>query len=291
MKWWWAVLVGAAALSSCGGGADPVCGNGEVEDGEQCDDGNDVNDDFCTNICVNHLPDTLDVTIQWAFNKEAGALFTTDGCIDMGARMVRVELIGPTTTELVEQCSFRQVVFLDVEPGTYTARLHVTDNMETLLTTGPIEDAFQVGATDVTREVVIGWGDWVNDYTGTFYFRLQWGGLDCSEAGVAEHLLVLEQDGAPLTGFTTDDGDRVDGTQVGACRTIAEEFPQSVAMAPWGPTKFTVIGRDSDGMEQYREVYDTFIGAGASNPEMVFDVNSLTPDAGVPDAGVPDATP
>jgi cysteine-rich repeat protein len=35
-----------------GGGGGPVCGNGVVETGEQCDDGNSVNTDSCSNICV-----------------------------------------------------------------------------------------------------------------------------------------------------------------------------------------------------------------------------------------------
>lgn len=33
------------------GGTDPICGNGVVESGEQCDDGNTNNDDSCTNVC------------------------------------------------------------------------------------------------------------------------------------------------------------------------------------------------------------------------------------------------
>jgi cysteine-rich repeat protein len=35
-----------------GGGGGPVCGNGVVETGEQCDDGNTVNTDACSNTCV-----------------------------------------------------------------------------------------------------------------------------------------------------------------------------------------------------------------------------------------------
>ena len=33
-------------------GAPPLCGNGVPEDGEECDDGNMVDDDFCRNNCV-----------------------------------------------------------------------------------------------------------------------------------------------------------------------------------------------------------------------------------------------
>jgi cysteine-rich repeat protein len=43
------------ALSACPGGNnnnDPVCGNGTVEAGEQCDDGNTVDGDGCSAICA-----------------------------------------------------------------------------------------------------------------------------------------------------------------------------------------------------------------------------------------------
>jgi cysteine-rich repeat protein len=35
------------------GNSDPVCGNGIVEEGEECDDGNNDNNDSCTNSCRN----------------------------------------------------------------------------------------------------------------------------------------------------------------------------------------------------------------------------------------------
>ncbi|MBN2094648.1 MAG: VWA domain-containing protein [Candidatus Aenigmarchaeota archaeon] len=36
----------------CVPGTEPVCGNGILEQGEECDDGNDVNDDECRNDCT-----------------------------------------------------------------------------------------------------------------------------------------------------------------------------------------------------------------------------------------------
>ena len=75
----------------------------------------------------------------------------------------------------------------------------------------------------------------------------------------------------------------------GDCRSLGEEFPQSALEVPWGPYVFTVVGLDGGGETQFEETFDTFVGAGVSNPEMDFVVDSLTPDAGVPDAGVADA--
>jgi hypothetical protein len=66
-------------------------------------------------------------------------------------------------------------------------------------------------------------------------------------------------------------------------------FPQSALEVPFGFATFTLEGRDGTGTPQFAETFDTFVGAGVSNPEIEFDVNSLTPDAGPPDASIPDA--
>lgn len=39
-----------------GDGDEPICGDGTVDMGEECDDGNDINDDECTNECTWDLP-------------------------------------------------------------------------------------------------------------------------------------------------------------------------------------------------------------------------------------------
>ena len=40
----------------------PICGNSIVELGEECDDGNEVDDDGCTNACT--LPACGDSVVQ-----------------------------------------------------------------------------------------------------------------------------------------------------------------------------------------------------------------------------------
>jgi cysteine-rich repeat protein len=49
-----AFLFGLAVL---GAGCGPVCGNGETEDEEQCDDGNNDNGDGCSEVCTVEIPD------------------------------------------------------------------------------------------------------------------------------------------------------------------------------------------------------------------------------------------
>ena len=47
----WLLPLGFLTILSAGCG-DPVCGNTEVEDGEQCDDGNQVAGDGCEVTCL-----------------------------------------------------------------------------------------------------------------------------------------------------------------------------------------------------------------------------------------------
>jgi cysteine-rich repeat protein len=47
----------------------PCCGNGQVDDGEECDDGNDVDNDFCANDCQSNQP------LVPGFSGELGPVF------------------------------------------------------------------------------------------------------------------------------------------------------------------------------------------------------------------------
>ncbi len=51
-KSWWLVCAAAALVMACPPPNNPVCGNGKVEDAEQCDDGNSAADDGCENDCT-----------------------------------------------------------------------------------------------------------------------------------------------------------------------------------------------------------------------------------------------
>jgi hypothetical protein len=291
-----AFVIGAAGavttLSVMGtgcGGSDPFCGDGDVDDGEQCDDGNDDQTDFCRN-CTVFLPATT--TVQWEFNKEAAPMFTGDSCIDLGVSRVEVQLTGPVNETMDEGCSLRQVVFSDLPAGQYVASVRALNTNGDILTDAPIEQTLSIpGSTNQEFEVVIPYDAWTGTYTGSFYFRMRWGGQDCAAATppVVDHVMTLTQGGPPLSISTTDDNP-LDGTPSGTCVSFIEEFPQSALDVPFGPARFRIVGLDNVGTPQFDHEFDTFIGAGVSNPEFEFDVNSLTPDAGVPDAGVADAS-
>jgi len=275
----------AAVLSwSCGDGG-PECGDGIVEGDEQCDDGNQVNNDSCNNACFAPSVDTTDLAIRWSFNGEAAPGFDGDTCFDIGAGMVSVELSGPAELSGEAQCGFSRVSFLDVPAGTYDVTMRVVDLDGELLTNGPVTAQVEVADEDVMATVDVPFDAWKNDYTGTFFFRVTWAGGDCNDAKptVAEHSLLLERDGVPIGELLTDANDPIDGSGRGDCRSVdpsIEEFPQSVLEVPFGPAEFEIVGYDPDGGEAYRERFETFVGAGFGNPELVFDVDLVGGDGG-----------
>ena len=274
---------------SCSGG-DPYCGDGNHDDGEQCDDGNDINDDECSNSCVARVH--TEFTIKWEFNKNAAAGFTGDSCIDMGVFNVGVRIFNESAdVTLSESCSLRQVVFQDLPAGTYAVEVSPVDISDQLLISEPFATSLPL-ANGTQAEVIIPPDAWTKAYIGTFFFRLLWGGADCAAAlpAVTHVVMTLAQGGTPVAIATNDDGDMLDGSAEGLCREFAREFPQSAPAVPFGPATFTIVGRATSGGEpEFEETFATFIGAGISNPELHFDVNSTAIDAGIPDATV-DAT-
>jgi len=285
------VLAAAAYALGCGG-VNAVCGDGETDDGEQCDDGNTVDNDYCNNNCnVNQINRFY---VLWEFNKDAAPQFTGDSCLELGVINVEVRLYGNGIDETqTGSCSERQAVFEglphELPAGLYSIAVRPLSGGGDLLISAPFEGSYQF-AHDTRVEVVIPPDAWINDYIGTIYFKLNWGGADCTAAAppVSHVLMTLTQDGTPVSA-TTQAGDSLNGAAEGPCRP-ASGGAQSALDLPFGPAEFTVVGRETSGGEAtFQETFETFVGAGDFNPEYLFDVNSTAPDAGVPDAGIVDA--
>jgi cysteine-rich repeat protein len=280
-----ALAAGAgAAVWACGGDdGDAVCGNGVAEPGEQCDDGNTDENDACRS-CISFLPPKT--TIRWAFNAEAAPGFTTDGCIDVDSTRVRVDLTGPMNVSKDGPCPDRQVVFDDLPPGQYTAQVTPLDVASQSLVSAPASISFMASAEPNTNEqhtVVVPPEAWSRPMTGTFFFLLRWGGMPCPAAAppVAEQTVTLRIGGVPVTRSTTSTPMyRLDGSQPVPCVMSTQGMAEASTMMPFGHAQIEVVGKDSGGATTFRGMFDTFVGAGGSNPILTFDVPS-TIDAGV----------
>lgn len=275
-----------AGVAGCGGGASPDCGNGVVEGMEECDDGNTIQNDGCDNGCVTS---TNDVHVRWSLiEADEFAGFTGETCPGVGASRVRFDFTGAEARTEEVQCEFSETFLRDFASGDYHVVAVLVDEAGTALTAGETQADFTVNG-DVEVSLNFAFADFLNDYNGNLFFRTRWAGAETCAAAippVVEHVLLLERDGQAIPGMT-DVGDVIDGSAPGACRDGASS--QKVLMAPWGPATMTVTGLDATGTPRFMETFDLFIGAGVANPEYLFDVRSLAPDAGVPDAAVPDA--
>jgi cysteine-rich repeat protein len=282
------IVFGLAVLPGAAGCGGSVCGNGEVESGEQCDDGNDRNDDSCTNSCAQHL--TLDAQIVFSFLAQEGVVGFNENCSGVGAKTVRLELTGPMTDTQDVECTFGQYTFKALVPGTYQVKGTMLDSTGAALTMGDSVTGFTIAAQTVSASLNFAFADFIGAYQGNWFYRFKWGGANtCAGAipPVTMATIRLERDGVPVM---TTTGTVVDGLTPGACFD-ASDVGHAINDLPWGAATLTVTGLDSTGTPQFMETFPTFLGAGVSNPILEYDVNSLAPDAGVPDAGPPDAAP
>ena len=269
----------AAAAAGCGGD-DPYCGDGTTDDGEQCDDGNDDDTDFCR-ACEAWLPPRT--TVQWRFNADAAEGFAQDGCNDTRTSVVSVTLT-PGDIQLDAMCSAFQVAFSDLVPGVYTAAVTPLDSDGNSLVTAPVTQEIAAEAEDSVVTINVPPEAWIGPYTGTFFFKVLFGGVDCDIAlpPVTSVLITLSVGGTPVAQMTTT-GQMLDGSAPGPCVPASNPSPISALAVPFGPARIELVGRDSLGAVQFQRGFDTFVGAGPSNPTLEYDVLTIY-DAGPPDA-------
>lgn len=275
------LLLMGLTLGACGGA---VCGDGKPEGDEQCDDGNTVDGDGCSATC--RAQDTADTFVHFApFIAQQFAGFT-ESCGGLEIAQVEVTLTGPKPHSERVDCSFGQIKVSALPPGAYSATAKAYDSSGAAISRGMAHVDFTVGEADQDVYIDWPWEDFTRSYNGTFFFKVLWGGATrCAEASpaVVKHRLRLERAGQALAGMT-DSGDAIDGSATGTCRDGAEARAQAVVGLGWGPVKLVVSGEDATGRTTFRGSFDSFVGAGASNPVMTVDVPSILPDAGPVDA-------
>ena len=285
-----------AAVAGCGDDgatvdARPpaVCGNSVTEPPEQCDDGNTDETDACRR-CRSFAPQRT--IVRWLFNPDMMRGFVGDGCVDVAATQVRVDLTGASTVSRTTPCEQFQTTFEGLAPGDYTAALSPLDSAGASLVRAPVTTTFTAsGEVNTTEQhtIVVLPPSWTRAYTGTFLFFFKWNTKTCTTATppVARQRVLMTINSVPVTAFTTFNnmmGYRLDGSQSAPCVPSTITLSEKVNALPFGPATVQVQGTDAQGVVRYAETFDTFVGAGTLNPVMTFDVG-VAVDAGV-DAAV-----
>jgi hypothetical protein len=280
------LLAGVAAVSVACGGGDPVCGDGVMEGTEQCDDGDGDELDECRACVAFIAPRNI---VKWEFNGAVAPGFNNDGCLDVGATNVRIELAGPLPSTQQVSCAMRQVTYDSLPAGPYTASVTPLDTAGASLVTAPVTATFDANVTyNTTAEVTVNVPPeaWARPMTGTFFFLLRWMGMECSAAAppVATQRVTLRVNGSVVTqqanvGSTVYPVYSLDGSSV-TCVMASLSQAEAARMVPFGRAQLQVSGRDTGGTEWFRGTFETFVGAGVSNPILTFDVPSVI-DAGI----------
>ncbi|HET9988915.1 MAG TPA: hypothetical protein VFQ65_10345 [Kofleriaceae bacterium] len=216
--------------------------------------------------------------VKWTFDAYPNWMFPMDSCVDFGVLKVRVDAQaadGSVVTQ-IEDCGAAQSTFDGLaENQPYTVFVEPEDIALAPLVTYPATATVNAGAyqadTSVTANVP--WTSWIGTFTGTFLFRLSWATQGCAAAGVVTQNVTLSVNGTVVPAVA-DNGQRLDGTDPKPCYDIMQQFPQSATGVPFGPATLKVDGYDGSATPVliYSQTFNTFVGAGITNPTITFDV-------------------
>jgi hypothetical protein len=220
-------------------------------------------------------------TVKWTFDAYPERSFPMDSCVDFGARRVTIDATDShgVVTSLTDDCGIAQVVFVGLEPGDYTLAMMPLDGAGNPLLAAPVYGAVTAGDIGDDREVTVNvpFESWSGTYTGTFLFRISWGGLSCdlTSPEIKNQVLTLTVNGV-VQQIVTDDGQLLNGADKKPCKKLTDQFPQSALNVPFGPATFLIEGYDATDSMRFAKQFDTFVGAGITNPTLTFDV-PMTP--------------
>ena len=251
-------LVGFALLVSCGGDSSDPCPTGSC------------------------LPQANTV-VKWTLDRYPEVGFDGDSCVDFGIGKMHVELVDEmgVSHATEESCDFGQVTFQGLPEGTYTVLVTPLDGGGGSIVTSAVSSAVMAATVGNNTEVTVNvpWAEWTGTYTGTMLFRIGWDGTSCATTSppIKKQVLTLTIRGQVVT-QSTDNGQKLDGTDPEPCRDLTEEFPQYALMVPFGPGTLLVVGQSASGAPLISHQFDVFSGAGISNPTITYTVPG---DAGV----------
>jgi hypothetical protein len=143
------------------------------------------------------------------------------------------------------------------------------------LLAAPVTGRVEAGTLDLPTETTVNvpWDAWLGSYTGTFLFRISWGGLSCESVvpEIKSQILTLTVNGVVQT-MTTDDGQMLNGADKKPCKSLTAPAPQFAKNVAFGPATLLVEGYDETDNMRFSKQFDTFVGAGITNPTLTFDV-------------------
>lgn len=214
--------------------------------------------------------------VKWTFDVDADRKFPGDSCVDFGVQQVKVQFVDSMggVQHLIEDCGVAQVTFSGLEPGDYTVYVTPLDAAGNPLVTEATAGTISAGTHEAPTETTVNipFTSWIGTFTGTLLFRISWSGVSCELATpvITEQTIKLVIDGVTQT-VVTDDGQTMDGMDKKPCRKLSENFPQAALQLPFGPATLVIDGFDATGM-MFETSFETFIGAGITNPTLTFDV-------------------
>ncbi len=273
IKW---LVFGVAVLIpftyvSCDDDSKAVCGNGIVEKGEECDDGNLQDGDGCTRFCLLPAYKGSTVVVRWYINGTqtiSGQSYSYDTCSDVGASKTRIKIFGPNglVGEDTVQCSSMEYRLTDNEDsqfpdGSYHAEIAFLDSGDATISSVITSDSTTLirrGQTELYATTSL--DDFTNGpFKGVFYFNLKWDGGTCDSGAVATMKMTLTLDGSQV------------GTMEGNCIATSSSLANEVPAAD--DYILDVVGYTADGtvwgcltMENVK------VGAGVTNPPLEIDV-------------------
>ena len=252
-----ALVVFSLGAAACGGVDDP-CGHGAC------------------------MPLEGRTVIKWTFNAYPERGFGMDSCVDFGVHKVAVDVVDANgfATSGRDDCGAAQATFSGLDPGEYTVHIMPLDAGGNPLLAADITGKVTAGTVDVPTETTVNvpWDAWIGTFTGTFLFRISWGGLSCDALTppIKNQVLTLTVNGV-VQSISTDDGQMLNGADKKPCKKLTDEFPQSAKMAAFGPATLLIEGYDEADMMRFSKQFDTFVGAGITNPTLTFDVPTPPP--------------
>jgi len=215
--------------------------------------------------------------VKWTFDAYPDRGFAMDSCVDFGVHKVAVDVVDANgfATSGIDDCGSAQATFSGLAPGDYDVHVMPLDVDGNGLLTAPITSTITAGAVGAPTDVTVNvpWDAWLGSHTGTFLFRISWGGMSCEALmpEIKNQRLTLVVNGV-VQDVMTDDGAPLNGSAKKPCKKLSENFPQSALEVAFGPATLLVEGFDASDNMMFTKQFDTFVGAGITNPTLMFDV-------------------